>query len=244
MVRPMSREVQDSRQSGIRPRPFLGPPRLTSLWLGCMDGSFPRPGEARTGGSRLREGGARLTAIRLLSYANNHVVSHVPSYRLRHAWYRRVLGVRLGENAGVHLDCRIWFFGPSRLRKDGYLSIGAHSRINRGCLLDARGPLRIGENVSVSAEVAIITTQHRPEAPDFAVESRPVVIEDHVWIGMRAMILPGVTVGRGSVVAAGAVVTKDVPALSVVAGVPAKQIGMRGLDDPSYVLAEPFPMFE
>jgi maltose O-acetyltransferase len=183
-------------------------------------------------------------AIRFLSYANNHVVSHVPSYRLRHAWYRRVLGVRLGENAGVHLDCYIWFFGPNRLRKDGFLSIGAHSRINRGCLLDARGRLRIGDNVSVSAEVAILTTQHRPEDPNFAVESRPVVIEDHVWIGMRAIIMPGVTVGRGAVVAAGAVVTNDVPPLAVVGGVPARQIGTRGLDNPAYVLADPFPMFE
>jgi acetyltransferase-like isoleucine patch superfamily enzyme len=209
-----------------------------------MDAPVPQPVEARIRAARVGEGGAKLAAIRLLNYATNHVVCHLPSYGLRHAWYRRVLGVRLGHNSGIHLNCYIWFFGPSRLRKDHYLTIGDHTRINRSCLLDARGPLSIGDNVSVSAEVAIVTTQHRPEDPNFGVESRAVVIEDHVWIGMRAMIMPGVTVGRGAVVAAGAVVTKDVPPLAVVGGVPAKLIGTRGLDNPSYVLADPFPMFE
>lgn len=191
-----------------------------------------------------REGGARLTAIRLLNYLTNHVVSHVPVYSVRHAWYRAVLGMQLGDGSGIHLGCYIWFFGPGRLRRERSLRIGCHTRINRRCLLDARGPLRIGDNVSVSAEVAILTTQHRPEDPDFAVESRPVVIEDHVWIGLRAMIMPGVTVGRGAVVAAGAVVTRDVAPLTVVGGVPARQIGDRGLENPSYVLSDPFPMFE
>ena len=191
-----------------------------------------------------REAGFKVFAIRLLGYLTNHLISHVPFYSLRHWWYRHILGVRLGRHSGIHLDCYIWFFGPSRLGMDGYLTIGDYSRINRSCLLDARGPLRIGNNVSVSGEVAIITTQHRPEDPDFRVESRPVVIEDHAWIGMRAMIMPGVTVGRGAVVAAGSVVTKDVPPLTVVGGVPAKPIGDRGLADPGYVLDDPFPMFE
>jgi maltose O-acetyltransferase len=55
----------------------------------------------------------------------------------------------------------------------------------------------------------------------------PVTIEDYVWIGHRAIIMPGVTIGRGAVVAAGAVVTKSIPAMSIVAGVPAKIIGQR-----------------
>lgn len=206
-----------------------------------MDAPVSRPAPSA---APAREGGLKLVAVRLLNWLTNEVVCHVPFYGLRHGWYRRILGVRLGPGSGIHLGCYIWFFGPSRLRRDRYLTIGEHTRINRRCLLDARGPLRIGDNVSVSAEVAILTTQHRPEDPDFRVESRPVVIEDHVWIGMRAMVMPGVTVGRGAVIAAGAVVTRDVPPLAVVGGVPAKVIGRRGLDDPAYILDDPFPLFE
>jgi acetyltransferase-like isoleucine patch superfamily enzyme len=209
-----------------------------------MDLPVRRPADRPTATARVREGGAKLIAIRLLNYLTNHLIPHMPLYSVRHAWYRRVLGVRLGRSSGIHLGCYLWCFGPSRLRRDGYLTIGEHTRINRRCLLDARGPVRIGDNVSVSPEVAIITTQHRMDDPAFAVESRPVVIEDHAWIGMRAVIMPGVTVGRGAVVATGAVVTRDVPPLAVVGGVPARQIGTRGLQHPSYVLAEPFPMFE
>jgi maltose O-acetyltransferase len=120
--------------------------------------------------------------------------------------------------------------------------IGARTIINRGCCLDARSGLRIGEDVSISPEVAILTTQHDVNDPGFALQGRPVVIEDHVWIGMRAMVLPGVTIGRGAVVAAGAVVTSDVGPLEIVAGVPARVVGRRALN-PQYRLALP-PLFE
>ena len=90
----------------------------------------------------------------------------------------------------------------------------------------------------------ILTAAHAIDDPWFRVETRPVVIEDHVYIGARAMILPGVTLGRGSIVAAGAVVTRDVPPLGVVAGVPAKEIGTRSAAATEYVLDQPFPLFE
>lgn len=194
-----------------------------------------------TAGSAL--GAVRLFVIRLLNFMTNYVVSHVPSFALRRAWYRHVLGVQFGEHAGVHLGCYIWFYGPGQLRRDG-LTIGAFTRINRNCCLDARGPLRIGSNVSISPEVTILTAFHRMDDPQFRVESRPVVIEDHVWIGTRSTILSGVTLGRGSVVAAGAVVTRDVAPLEVVAGVPARPIGTRPAEAADYVLDGPFPLFE
>jgi len=185
----------------------------------------------------------RIFVIRVLNFLTNYVVCHIPSYRLRHAWYRRVLGVDLGAHAGIHLGCYIWFYGPSQMRREG-LTIGAYSRINRKCCLDARGPLRIGENVSVSPEVMILTALHRMDDPEFRVETRPVVIEDHVWIGARATILSGVTLGRGCVVAAGAVVTRDVEPLAIVGGVPARPIGVRPANAVDYVLDGPFPLFE
>lgn len=188
-------------------------------------------------------GRLRLVAIRVINYLTNYVVNRVPSFKLRHAWYRNVLGFDLGHHAGIHLGCYIWFFGPGQVRRSG-ASIGAYSRINRNCCLDVRGPLRIGENVSISPEVVILTALHRVDDPQFRVETRPVVVEDHVWIGARATILAGVTLGRGCVVAAGAVVSRDVAPLEIVGGVPARAIGTRPATAIEYVLDEPLPLFE
>jgi maltose O-acetyltransferase len=185
----------------------------------------------------------RLFAVRLVNYLTNNVVNHVPSYAARRLWYRRVLGIRLAAHANLHLGCYVWFYGPGQIRRDGF-SIGAYSRINRNCCLDARGSLHIGDNVSVSTEVMILTAAHRPDDPAFRVETRPVVIEDHVWIGARAILLPGVTLGRGCVVSAGAVVSRDVPPLAIVAGVPARTIGERPASAVGYVMGADYPLFE
>lgn len=185
----------------------------------------------------------RLFAIRLLTYVTNHVVAHVPSFALRALWYRRALGVTLAPGAGIHLGCHVWFYGPGQMRRDG-VAIGVNSRINRNCCLDVRGGLRIGDAVSVSPDVVVLTASHRVDDPSFRVETRPVVIEDNVWIGTRATILPGVTLGRGAVVCAGAVVTRDVAPLAIVAGVPARPVGERPADAAAYSLDSGFPLFE
>jgi acetyltransferase-like isoleucine patch superfamily enzyme len=187
-------------------------------------------------------GGLGLAAVRVVNYLTNHLVNHIPSYRLRHAWYR-ALGLSIGPGSGVHLNCYVWFFGPGQVRRTG-ARVGANTRVNRGCCLDVRGPLLIGDNVSISPEVAIVTTQHDLAAADFRLQSRPVVIEDHVWIGMRATILPGSTIGRGAVVAAGAVVAGAVPPLSVVGGIPARPIGRRPAGALGYTLDPPLSALE
>jgi len=187
--------------------------------------------------------GPRLFAVRSLNYLTNHVVCHVPSFALRRSWYRRVLGAEIARSAGVHLRCYVWFYGPRQTRRDGF-HIGARSLVGRSSCLDVRGGLTIGEDVSISPEVAIITAAHDVEDPGFRVVDRPVVIEDHVYIGMRATILPGVTVGRGAVVAAGAVVTRDVPPFAIVAGVPARQIGSRPEEAIVYELPGAPALFE
>src|SRR5260370_15931956 len=97
--------------------------------------------------------------------------------------------------------------------------------MNRDGCLDAGGPIHIGDNGSVSPEVAILTTHHRLDLPGFPLESRGVVIEDHVWIGMRATILPGTIIGPGGVVAARAVARGVIPPMTVVARVPAPPVG-------------------
>jgi acetyltransferase-like isoleucine patch superfamily enzyme len=170
-------------------------------------------------------------------------VSSLPSFALRRLWYRHVLGATFGPHAGIHLGCRLWFYGPRQIRRSGF-RLGAYSRVNRDCRLDVRGGLEIGNNVSLSPEVTVVTASHVVNRPDFPVELRPVVIEDNVWIGTRAMVLPGVTLGRGCVVAAGSVVTRDVPPLGIAAGVPARPVGDRAATATDYVLHNPFPLFE
>lgn len=185
----------------------------------------------------------RVLAVRVLAYLTNHLVAHVPSFALRRAWYRRVLGASVGRGAGVHLGCHIWFYGPGQVRRDG-LVLGDRARINRDCRLDVRGSLWIGEDVSISPEVTVLTASHRLDAADFPVETRAVRIEDHVFVGTRATVLPGVTLGRGSVVCAGAVVTRDVAPLTVVAGIPARPVGERPAEAARYRLDTPFPLFD
>ncbi|HEY0055322.1 MAG TPA: acyltransferase [Pedobacter sp.] len=109
----------------------------------------------------------------------------------------------------------------------GGLTIGKHSVIHQNCRIDPRGGIIIGETVAISQEVIILTADHIVNSPNFAGRERQVIIEDFAWIGTRATILPGIRIGRGAVVAAGSVVTKDVPDFFIVAGVPAKKIGER-----------------
>jgi acetyltransferase-like isoleucine patch superfamily enzyme len=115
-------------------------------------------------------------------------------------------------------------YSPWRLR------IGKNSVIGDHAILDARAGITIGDNVNISTNVAIWTGQHDYQSSDFAYESASVNICDYAWLSFRSTILPGVTVGKGAVVAACAVVTKDVPPFAVVAGIPAKVIGQRNQD--------------
>ncbi len=196
--------------------------------------------------------GVRYVGAQALGYLSNHLVNRIPSYSLRRAWYRRALGIGVGRGSSLQLGVRVWFHGPGQNRRGGPWDragegsrIGAGTRINRGCTLDTRGGLRIGDHVSISPEAVILTADHGRDLPGFPLQHRPVVIEDYVWVGMRAMILPGVRVGRGAVVAAGAVVTRDVEPLAVVGGMPARVIGHRRPEALDYTFAaEPLALFE
>lgn len=150
------------------------------------------------------------------------IVGLIPSHRVRLFLYRRVFGVRIGRYSTIQWQAR--WFEPLGVQ------IGDHSIIGSNAFLDGRSGLTIGNSVNTASEVSIYTLQHDLDDPNFGLEGAPVVIEDFVYIGPRAIILPGVTLGKGSVVAAGAVVTNDVPPFTVVGGVPAKFIRMRSED--------------
>lgn len=109
----------------------------------------------------------------------------------------------------------------------GDVTIGDHTRIGIHCTVI--GPVSIGNNVNLAQGITVTALNHNFEdvtrrIDEQGISTKPVIIGDDVWIGANAVILPGVTIGRHVVVAAGAVVTKDVPDNCIVGGVPAKVI--------------------
>ena len=148
-------------------------------------------------------------------------VSRIPSFTLRKLSYR-LKGVNMGKNITFHYGLE--------LRDPQKLYIGDGTIIGDNVLLDARSGLKIGNNVNFSSNASVYTLQHNYRSATFDCQfDRPLNVEigNRAWIGSNVVILPGVAIGEGAVVCAGAVVTKDVPPYSVVAGIPAKQIGER-----------------
>ncbi len=111
------------------------------------------------------------------------------------------------------------------------IEIGDYSGIGVNC--QTCGPIKIGNDVMMGPEVIILTQNHRFDRLDIPMwrqgfhPCEQVVIGDDVWIGTRAIILPGIRIGKGAIIGAGAVVTKDVPEYAIVGGVPAKVIKFR-----------------
>ena len=159
----------------------------------------------------------------LFEYITNHMVGYIPCVLLRWLYYRYVLGIRMERSVYIYMGL-YWY--PT----DKKVVIGRNTAINRKVVMDARDDVYIGNNVNISAEAAIYTGGHRINSTDFAYYSAPVRIEDRVWIGTRAMIMPGVTVGEGAVILPGAVVTQSIAPFSIVGGVPGKVIGTRQTD--------------
>lgn len=156
-----------------------------------------------------------------------YIVGYTPSHLIRRFFYR-LAGVKIGKGSTIHMEAR--FYNPVNI------AIGEDSIIGEKVVLDGRGQLMIGNHVDIASEVMIYNAEHDVQSEDFTAKSAPVVIEDYVFVGPRAIILPGVKIGRGAVVGAGAVVTKNVEPFTIVGGVPAKIIGERKIKDLNYRL--------
>ncbi len=147
----------------------------------------------------------------------------VPGTKAFRRWLCRQIFAQCADD--VNIEKGVFFGGGDGIRIGHHSGIGINARI--------QGPLTIGDDVMMGPDVLVYTRNHNTDRTDIPMirqgdsDPMPVVIEDDVWIGARVIILPGVTIGRGAIVAAGAVVTKDVESYSVVAGVPAKAIKSR-----------------
>ena len=157
--------------------------------------------------------------LRDLSLFFATITGYIPSHVIRQVLYRNVFKINIPSDSIIYWRCR--FFNP------GGVSIGHNSIIGNDGFLDGRNGIYINDNVNIGGEVRLYTEQHDIRSSDFASIGSPIHIDDYVYIGSRVTILPGVKVGKGAVVASGAVVTKDVMPWTLVGGVPAKFIQNR-----------------
>jgi len=155
------------------------------------------------------------------------LVGYIPIHFVRRFFYR-LAGIKIGKGSTLHMGAR--FFQPNNI------SIGEDSLIGDHIFLDGRAALTIGSHVDIASQVMIYNSEHDlTDETNKAIEA-PVRIGDYVFIGPRVIIMPGVTIGKGAVIAGGAVVTKDVLEKTIVAGVPAKEIGKREIGTLNYRL--------
>jgi acetyltransferase-like isoleucine patch superfamily enzyme len=185
---------------------------------------------------------------RLLCLMRGVTESGINVYLSPSAIVKRGQKIKLGANVVVERDVTLWvdtnesyiaIGDDSYLSSqcilntfDGWISLGSNCTVNSYAILYGHGGLQIGNDVRIAPQVMIMPMNHIYKDPHVAIRkqgirAQGIKIEDDVWLGAGAVILDGVTIGRGSVIGAGAIVTKDIPRYSVAVGVPAKVIKKR-----------------
>ena len=154
-----------------------------------------------------------------------HVSTNLPAQsfsRARTALLRR---------AGVHIGARSLVQGAMRITGDGdacdKISIGTFTLVSGNLHCDVGATIRIGDRVRIGHDVSLLTVDHHIGAEDMRAGERkygPIEIGDGAWLASRVVVLPGVSIGAGAIVAAGSVVTRDVPPNTLVVGVPARVV--------------------
>jgi acetyltransferase-like isoleucine patch superfamily enzyme len=147
------------------------------------------------------------------------IVGRMKSQKIRLCIYRLVFRLKI--------DKKVVIYNNLQVRRGHKIIIGKGTVVGDQCILDGRNGLEIGSNVNISTGVWIWTEQHDPQSPTFGTNGKKVKIADRAWISSRVTILPGITIGEGAVVAANAVVTKDIEPFSIYGGIPAKKIAER-----------------
>ncbi|EKD53125.1 MAG: acetyltransferase [uncultured bacterium] len=155
------------------------------------------------------------------------IVGFVPSHLIRKFFYR-LSGIKMGRGTTFHMGAR--FYLPRNI------SLGEDTIVGDHAFIDGRAKVVIGSHTDIASQLMIYNSEHDLSDPRFLATEEPVTIGDYCFIGPRVIIMPGVSIGDGAVVAGGAVVTKDVDAGTIVGGVPAKLIGERPLKEFHYKL--------
>jgi len=135
--------------------------------------------------------------------------------------------VTIGDNCSIS-------YGSILVTYGGSITIGNEVSLNPGVMIHGNGGVKIGNYVRIAAQTSIIAGNHRFDQREIPIKNQGmkclgIVIEDDVWIGAGVRILDGVTISRGAIIGAGAVVTKSVPPFAIMGGVPAKRLGTRGI---------------
>ncbi len=154
----------------------------------------------------------------ILMWMTNVLMSNFPSKHVRQ-WFLSLVGIRM--------DGPVRFYPGFHIRAPKRIHLGSNVSIGPRVLLDGRMGLEVGDSAVIAYDAIIWTLNHDYNDVHFAGKGAPVKIGPYAWICSRSVILPGITIGEGAVVATGAVVTKDVPPYTIVGGVPAKVIGKR-----------------
>lgn len=148
----------------------------------------------------------------------NFFINWLPIPKVR-KWIYTLLNMKIHPTAHIMRNCQFVSM------KD--IVVGERSIIGHDCLLDAKGGINIGKDVNISSYAKVLTAKHIVDDPFFMGINKPIIIGDRVWVASAAIILPGIEIGEGAIIAAGSVVTKNIAAFSIVGGVPAKKIANR-----------------
>lgn len=150
----------------------------------------------------------------------NFIIAFIPFHFIRLAYYRFIMRFEIGKNASIHLGCVF--------NDKGKFCIGENSTINQFCRIDNRGGIYIGSNVSISPYVKLITADHDLCDAKCIGRENKIIINDYCFVGSDAMLLPGVTMFKGSALGAKSLLNKDAITDTIYVGIPAVPKKKRG----------------
>ena len=199
--------------------------RLPTIWAAVLRGKVYRAVLGSVGASCLIEEDVRFLVPQRIFFGDRVFVGQ---YSQLDATYKNSV-IRLGN------DVRLARFCSLRAGEQG-ITVHDGVGINKFCFLDGNGGIEIGADTLISPGVQCLSGNHIIDDPDVPIKYQgttygKVTIGEDCWLGTNAVVLPGVTIGRGAVIGAGAVVTKDIPDHAIALGIPARVVGHRGDKD-------------
>ena len=175
--------------------------------------------------TRKIRGWGRVLYDNFIWWMTNSVICHCPSLTIRRGWLRML---------GMDIQGKVIFYEGYHIRNPKGIVIEDGVSIGPKVLLDGRCGLHIGKSAVIGYDAIIWSLNHDYNDLHFCGKGAPVYIGEYAWVCSRSIILPGIKIGKGAVIASGAIVTKDVPPYAIVAGIPAIIIGQREIKQYDY----------